>query len=238
MHQLEQKLPLPLPTLLAEPLITAFIDSTMDNPVAASNSSGASHKRGPVAVPPTRLGADPAGGYGWVSIVLHWTTVAVLLPLWFVGYATSHPGSENVLKLIHMHTTIAVCAYALLWLRVLWRFRHGHPAPLPRQRGWSVQLGKAIHYLLLLAIAVMLVSGPMLAWTGGDAIHVFSAAIPSPLPKLPQLSSWLLAVHRTTSRIIMLAILVHVFAVLKHVAFNRDGTLGRMLVAARRTTGR
>jgi len=210
----------------------------MNNSLSASSSLGASQTPGPVAVPPARYGADPAGGYGWVSIVLHWATVAVLLPLWFVGYATSHPGSESVLKLIHTHTTIAVCAYALLWLRVLWRFREGHPAPLPRQRGWSFQLGKAVHYLLLFAIAVMLVSGPLMAWTRGDAIHVFSAAIPSPLPKFPQLSAWLLAVHRTTSRIIMFAILVHVCGVLKHMAFNHDGTLSRMLVAARRATVR
>lgn len=210
----------------------------MDNPVPANGSSGASRTPGLVADPPTRTLADPAAGYGWVSIVLHWATVAALLPLWFVGYATSHPGSESVLKLIHTHTTIAVCAYALLWLRVLWRFRLGHPAPLPRQRRWSVLFGKAVHYLLLVAIAVMLVSGPLMAWAGGDAIHVFSAAIPSPLPKLPQLFTWLLAVHRTTSRILMLAILVHVCAVLKHVVFNHDGILGRMLVAARRTADR
>lgn len=210
----------------------------MNNPVPASRSSGASQASGSVAVPPKPFGADPAGGYGWVSIVLHWTTVLVLLPLWFVGYATSHPGSESVLKLIHTHTTIAVCVYALLWLRVLWRFRQGSPAPLPRQRRWSVRLGKAVHYLMLIAIAVMLVSGPIMAWSGGDAIHVFSAAIPSPLPKLPQLSAWLLVVHRTTSRIIMIALLVHVCAVLKHVAFDHDGMLGRMLVAARSTTGR
>ena len=210
----------------------------MNNPVPASRSLAASQVPDPLAALPTRTLADPAGGYGWVSIVLHWATVAVLLPLWFVGYATSHPGSQSVLKLIHTHTTIAVCGYALLWLRVLWRFTLGYPAPLPRQRRWSVRLGKALHYLLLLAIAVMLVSGPIMAWTGGDAIHVFSAAIPSPLPKLPRLSTWLLAVHRTTSRIIMLAILLHVCAVLKHVAFNHDGILGRMLIAARRPTGR
>ena len=205
----------------------------MDNSVPVNGSSGARRMHGAAAAAPTRLGADPAGGYGWVSIALHWLTVGVLLPLWFVGYATSHPGSESVLKLIHTHTTIAVCAYALLWLRVLWRFKLGHPAPLPRQRPWSVRLVKATHYVLLVGIAVMLVSGPLMAWSGGDAIHVFSAALPSPLPKLPQLSAALLAVHRMTSRIIMLAILVHVCAVLKHVAYNRDGTLGRMLIAAR-----
>lgn len=206
----------------------------MESPVPASGSLGASQTPETEAIPPAHFGADPAGGYGWISIVLHWLTVAVLLPLWFVGYATSHPGSQSVLKLIHTHTTIAVCGYALLWLRVLWRFREGHPPPLPRQRGWSFQLGKFVHYLMLYAIAVMLVSGPMMAWSSGDGLHVFSAVIPSPLPKLPQLFSWLLAVHRTTSRIIMLAILVHVCGTLKHVAFNHDGTLGRMLVAAKR----
>ena len=209
--------------------------AVVDNPVPASGALRASQTPDPAAVPPTRLGGDPAGGYGWVSIVLHWATVAVLLPLWFVGYATSHPGSQSVLKLIHTHTTIAVSAYALLWLRVLWRLKQGHPAPLPRQRGWWFQLGKSVHYLLVIAIAIMLISGPLMAWTRGDAIQVFSAAIPSPLPRLPQLSSWLLAVHRTTSRIIMYALLVHVCAVLGHVAFKHDGTLGRMLVAGRRT---
>ena len=73
----------------------------MNNPVPASRSSGASQAPGPVALAPKPFGADPAGGYGWVSIVLHWATVVLLLPLWFVGYATSHPGSESVLKLIH-----------------------------------------------------------------------------------------------------------------------------------------
>src|SRR6185437_10804586 len=208
--------------------------AAVDKPVPASRSLGASETPAPGAVSPRRFGADPAAGYGWVSIVLHWATFAVLLPLWFVGYATSHPGSGSVLKLIHTHTTIAVCGYALLWLRVLWRFREGHPAPLPRQRDWSVRLSRALHYLMVLGIAVMLISGPLMAWSGGSAIHVFSAAIPSPLPKLPHLSIWLLAVHRTTSRIIMLAILVHVSAVLKHVAFDKDGILGRMLVAGRR----
>jgi len=209
----------------------------MDSPVPASGSSGVGPASGRVAVPPTGLQSDPAGGYGWVSIVLHWATVAVLLPLWFVGYATSHPGSGSVLELIHTHTTIAVCGYALLGLRVLWRFKQGHPARHRRQRRWSFQLGRAVHYLMVLAIGVMLITGPLLAWTGDGAIHVFSATIPSPLPRLPQLAAWLLAVHRTTSRILMLAILVHITAVLKHVVYNHDGTLARMLVAARRRPG-
>ena len=209
--------------------------AVMENPVPASSSLDASRTPDLIAAQP-HLGADPPGGYGWVSILLHWATVVVLLPLWFVGYATSHPGSESVIKLIHIHTTIAVSGYALLWLRILWRFREGHPAPRPRQQGWSFQLGKFVHYLLLVAIAVMLVSGPLMAWSTGNPIHVFSAAIPSPLPKLPHLFTALLAVHRTTSRIIMLAILVHVCGVLKHIAFNHDGTLNRILVAARRPT--
>ena len=183
-------------------------------------------------------GADYSGGYGWVSIVLHWATVAVFFPLWIVGYAISHSGHGSVDARINLHTTMAACAYVLLWARVLWRYRQGHADPLPRQGGWSFQLGKAVHYLLVLAIAVMLISGPVLAWTGNGSIQVFSATIPSPLPRLQQLSSGLTAVHRTTSRIIMLAVLLHTCGVLKHVMVDHDGTLSRMLTPARRKTAR
>jgi len=29
--------------------------------------------------------ADTKNGYGWISIALHWATVAIILPMWIVG---------------------------------------------------------------------------------------------------------------------------------------------------------
>src|SRR5262245_28808967 len=79
---------------------------------------------------------DAQQGYGWASIVLHWLAAAVIVTLWFIGNSISiaGPRTHNVIAL---HTSLALCAYPLLWGRVLWRWRSGHPDPTPAQRGWS-----------------------------------------------------------------------------------------------------
>src|SRR5580692_11602352 len=80
---------------------------------------------------PMRL-ADTQNGYGWMSIALHWTTAIIVLVMWFIGnsIAVSHGVDQD--KLIRLHTTIAILAYALVWLRVLWRVFNCHPGPLPK----------------------------------------------------------------------------------------------------------
>ena len=70
---------------------------------------------------------DTRTGYGWLSIALHWLTAIAILTIWFVGSSIQNDlaaGSESSLRL---HTSIAISAYVLLWFRVIWRFKQGHP---------------------------------------------------------------------------------------------------------------
>src|SRR5437588_11577638 len=69
----------------------------------------------PVAV---RL-MDTASGYGWISIALHWLAAAFVLTMWTIG-TMSQSAPEGDSRLVDLHTTIGVSAYALLWLRILW----------------------------------------------------------------------------------------------------------------------
>ena len=73
---------------------------------------------------------DTRTGYGWVSIALHWTTAIIVLTLWFVG-SSIHSDPETQDSTLRLHTSIAITAYLLLWARVIWRFKIGHPGPLP-----------------------------------------------------------------------------------------------------------
>ena len=71
---------------------------------------------------------DTRTGYGWVSIALHWTTAIIVLTLWFVGSSIqSDPGTQE--STLRLHTSIAITAYLLLWARVIWRLKIGHPGP-------------------------------------------------------------------------------------------------------------
>lgn len=173
---------------------------------------------------------DTRNGYGWLSIAMHWISALIVCALWFIGHSIRSDTNGDA---VHLHTSIAVASYVFLWWRVIRRFTRGHPQPLPRQRGWAFTLGKYTHFALLAAIAVMLLSGPLMVWSRGEAIHVFQWRIASPLDSHAGLATDLYHVHATAAAIIGFGILLHIAGVYKHAAFNRDGTFTRMLVPTR-----
>jgi cytochrome b561 len=124
-----------------------------------------------------------------------------------------------------------VSAYLLLWGRILWRFAVGHPAPHPGQSALLFPVAKAFHYLFLIAIGLMLLSGPLMVWSGGDAIEVFAFAIPSPFAPSSGLHDLLRRIHGVTASIIILGAILHILAALKHIVFNRDGTFDKIMIA-------
>ena len=178
---------------------------------------------------------DTRTGYGWLSIALHWLTAIAILTIWFVGSSIQNDlaaGSENSLRL---HTSLAISVYVLLWFRVIWRFKQGHPAALPEQAGVFYAIGKYTHFAILAAVAAMLISGPLMVWSRGTPIYVWDwFTIPGPYGENMGLFSVLHSVHIWCSRIIIIGTALHLGGVYKHAAFNQDGTFGKMLIAARK----
>jgi cytochrome b561 len=174
---------------------------------------------------------DTRSGYGWVSIALHWLTAIVVLTMWTLGTMSQTDVQDDAAWYAHLHMSIGVSAYLLLWGRILWRLAVGHPAPHPGQSALLFPIAKTFHYLFLVAIGMMLLSGPLMVWSGGDAIEVFAFAIPSPFVPWPGLHDLLRRVHGVTASIIILGVLLHILAALKHIVFNRDGTFDKIMIA-------
>jgi cytochrome b561 len=182
--------------------------------------------------------SDTSNGYGWISIVLHWLTAAVVITMFVVGTMSQSADREEYLRMVHLHTTIGMTAYALLWGRVIWRFAVGHPGPLPKQGVFFFTIGKYFHFVMLVAIGVMLLSGPLMAWTAGDSIQVFALAIPAPFGRLEDARHVLRSVHGYTASFILAAMVLHVLAVFKHTVLHRDGTFDKIMIAAGARGGR
>jgi cytochrome b561 len=176
--------------------------------------------------------ADTSNGYGWISIALHWLAAAIVLAMFVIGTMSQSADEAESLRLVHLHTTIGITAYPLLWGRIVWRFAVGHPGRLPRQSAFFFAIGKYFHLVMLLAIAVMLVSGPLTVWTAGERIHVFGLAIPGPFAKLEGVQHAVRAVHGYTASFILAAMILHVLAVFKHTVLDRDGTFDKIMIAA------
>ena len=178
---------------------------------------------------------DTPTGYGWVSIALHWITAIVVLTIWFIGSSIQGDIAAGSERMLRLHTSIAICAYALLWARIVWRFVKGHPGPLPGQAGVFYSIGKYCHLIMLVAIGAMLISGPLMAWARGMPIYVFDwFTIPGPYGMNMPFYNAMHTVHIWCSRIIIVGTILHLGGVYKHAAFNQDGTFGKMLVADRR----
>jgi cytochrome b561 len=183
------------------------------------------------AEPPTVRLSDTKNRYGWISITLHWVTAATVLAMWAIGSLSQQGNGHSDPALLHLHTSIGMTAYIVLWARILWRFYAGHPGPLPRQATRLFPLAKYFHFALLLAIGIMLVSGPLMVWSGGESIEVFSLAIASPLPTSTALHNALRALHSETATFVVLGAILHVAAVFKHLVFDRDGTFDKIMIA-------
>lgn len=177
---------------------------------------------------------DPKNGYSWLSIALHWITAIIILTLWFIGSSINADRENGSLATLYLHTSIAISAYALLWARIVWRFWIKHPGPIPAQAGLFYEIGKYTHYLIIACVGAMLLSGPMMVWSRGDAIHVWSwFTIPGPFPASMTLFAIAHTIHVWCSRVIIIGTILHIGGVYKHAAFNQDGTFSKMLIATR-----
>jgi cytochrome b561 len=180
---------------------------------------------------------DGRRSFGWLSILLHWLSAAAILTLLFVGnsiQAGKGLGGETALRL---HTTIALSAYALLWVRIAWRVASRHPDRLPRQGRYGYALARYFHWLMLAALAILLVTGPFMAWSGGLPLDFYGFEIPAPIDPAPELFVMLHAGHVFAASALGWSVLFHFLAVIKHIAIDRDGSFDRMMIPADESSG-
>ncbi len=138
--------------------------------------------------------------------------------------------SNDNQSLVGLHISIASSVWLLVWARIVWRFKSSHPV-LDGQNRFTHFVGKSLHYGLLCAIALMLISGPSMVWSAGLPIKVFSwFSLPSPLGVVPWLNQLASQVHGFCANVIVVLVLVHISGAFKHLMFNDDDTFVRMLV--------
>jgi cytochrome b561 len=170
---------------------------------------------------------DTPSGYGWISIGLHWITAIGIFALLFAGSSIGEDVSRPALRL---HTTIALCLYAIFWWRIVRRLRQGHPKFEDPSRPVTQFLASLVHYAMVGAMAIMLLSGPLTAWSGERPLMVFGWEIPSPFTPNPQAFGILRSIHAWTAALLGLGVTVHICGVLKHMIFDRDNVFDRIMI--------
>ena len=177
-------------------------------------------------------------GYGWLSITLHWlAALAILFMLWSgfsADFAEDAGNREARASFMRLHIGMGASVALLLLARVFASYAQPRPAP-PEQAPLLKTLAAATHHLLLAAILIQVVSGPLAVWSGGRPINVFGwFALPSPFAErndgVHEFAEVMHAIGRWT---LVVLIGLHVLGALKHALIDRDGVLRRMLAPPR-----
>jgi cytochrome b561 len=172
---------------------------------------------------------DSDSVYGWVSIALHWITAATVVALWFIGKSIFSGDPDAMDARRSLHVSIAASAWLLILVRIIWRFREGHP----HVRGQSMRIhriARAAHYAMLTILLVMILSGPLMVWADGAKIDIFGlASIAGPFGASEALRSLAWYLHSKAAVLLLVLVLLHIGGALKHLMFHDDDTIVRMI---------
>jgi len=156
---------------------------------------------------------DRPATFGWISIALHWVTAGLIIALWVIGKNIGFAGDGETAASWHdLHVTLGLTTWVLLAGRIVWRMMSGHP----HAHGLTAKthaIAKFAHYLMLAALTLLIISGPTIAWLGrGSSPGAIAHTI-----------------HVYAGNLLLILVLTHVVAGIKHLMFHDDESVVRML---------
>ena len=169
--------------------------------------------------------------WGAVARGFHWLIATLVLAQFVIGtIAEEMKLTPTKLDLFVWHKSIGVTILLLAVLRLAWRFGNPPPAPPAGTPGWERKLAALAHWLLYALIFAVPLSG----WWVSDASRVpFNAFFFLPMPDFiatdRALQEAAAEVHEALTITLLVVVILHIGAALRHHFLLRDDVLRRML---------
>jgi cytochrome b561 len=168
--------------------------------------------------------------WGAIAKSFHWIVALAMLGNGVFGLCMDL--ARNPMQKINwlaLHKSIGLTVLALMLLRLAWRVADGHPREEPAPR-WQQLAARATHAALYLLALALPVSGWWFNSVTGKPLQWFKLFnLPGIAAKDDALRDLSHAVHEYLFWLLVLVLVAHVGAALKHHVFDRDDVLRRML---------
>lgn len=179
--------------------------------------------------------------YGAVAQTFHWVTAAAVLAAFLYGLG----GSEQQVYAVsrdferQLHETLGLLVFALVALRLIWRWFTRRPdrEPGPRWMAFAATIVQIGLYALMFAVPFTAIAG---AWLEGHPLTLFGGIQIQPLVRASHdLGASLVEIHTWLGDAVMWLAGLHALAAIYHHLVLKDGVLvsmfPRWLVASRPT---
>ena len=169
--------------------------------------------------------------YGWITITLHWLQATGIIFMFGLGlymveltyYDAWYKGS------LDLHKSLGICLMLVWVAMVVWRNLNPRPRPEPAP-AHELLAAKAMHWVLYLVIAALLITGYLISTADGRSIEVFELFSVPALPAFVENQETVVGdIHEILAWTLAACVAVHFLAALKHHFLDRDKTLRRML---------
>lgn len=171
--------------------------------------------------------------YGKLSIIVHWTTLAILVAVYAcIELRELYPrGSEIRAMLKTWHYMLGLTVFFLVWLRIAARLLGRTPPIVPAVPTWQLIIANIVE-LTLYALMIVL---PLLGWimlsAEGEVIPFFGLELPALTGTDETLAERVEELHETLATAGYFLIGLHAIAALFHHYVQRDNTLRRMTLS-------
>lgn len=170
--------------------------------------------------------------YGSLSISLHWLIALAVYGMFALGLWMVTLGYYDIWyhKAPELHKSIGMILFALMLVRVIWRFVSPPPKPLSSYSATTRFAAVAAHILLYVVLFSILFSGYLISTAEGKPINVFGVLpIPATFEGLGEQADLAGEIHLWLAWSVVVLSVLHGLAALKHHFVDRDITLKRML---------
>ena len=169
--------------------------------------------------------------YGYTAMTFHWVMALLVFITFPMGLVMHEMAlSPDKLRLLSYHKWLGVTLFILIMARLIWRATH-KPAPLIESMPqWQKMAAHGAHVLLYMLLFAIPLSGWLMSSAKGfQTVYLGILPLPDLLEKDKLLGDVLGALHEVLNIALLVLVVTHIAAALKHHWVDRDGTLARML---------
>ena len=172
--------------------------------------------------------------YGFTAIWLHWVMALLLIALFIIGNTMDDFPAPIKFQLINLHKSFGIIALGLVFIRLVWRLFNPVPAPPASSTALEVVFAKVVSTLLYVLMFLIPLSGWLMSSAKGYSVRLFNQiSLPDLIGESEKMAERFESMHELLAHILLILVVIHVLAALKHHFILKDGTLRRMLPRGR-----
>jgi cytochrome b561 len=172
--------------------------------------------------------------YGTVALLFHWSMALLVIGLAALGlYMVTLPDvgfNTTKVRLVLVHKEFGVLAFVLLAMRLSWRVTQILPRLVENLPEWQKVAARFVHLFFYALLFALPMTGYLMSSAAGIPVSFFDLfMLPDLVHRDEDLFARYVAIHQWLGYVLILFIVVHAGAALRHHFVLKDDTLRKML---------